>query len=106
MTNSAFIVDKESICDIYHHNGDIDDSTYTNLISQINFCISVSLCSGGPFHVDVTEFHSNMVPYPPHLLGLLCSIISADKAYHEQQSMAEFTNAWFEPANLMVMCDP
>lgn len=64
MTNSAFIVEKESICDIYHHNGNIDDSTYTNLISQINFCISVSLCSGGPFHVDVTEFHSNMVPYP------------------------------------------
>lgn len=43
---------------------------------------------------------------PPHplLLRLLCSIVSAEKACHEQWSMAEFTNgdAWFEPANQVV----
>ena len=33
-------------------------------------------------------------------------IISAEKAYHEQLTVAEVTNACFEPANQMVKCDP
>jgi tubulin alpha len=33
-------------------------------------------------------------------------VISAEKAYHEQFSVAEITNAVFEPANAMTKCDP
>ena len=32
--------------------------------------------------------------------------LSAEKAYHEQMSVAEITNACFEPYNQMVKCDP
>jgi len=32
--------------------------------------------------------------------------MSADKAYHEQNSVAEITNACFEPSHQMVKCDP
>jgi len=33
-------------------------------------------------------------------------VISAEKAYHEQLSVAEITNAVFEPASMMTKCDP
>ena len=39
----------------------------------------------------------------------LCSyspVIPAEKAYHEALSVAEITNGVFEPANMMVKCDP
>lgn len=33
-------------------------------------------------------------------------MLSAEKAYHEQLSVAEITSACFEPNNQMVKCDP
>ena len=33
-------------------------------------------------------------------------MISAEKAYHEQLSVAEITMSVFEPASMMVKCDP
>ncbi|KAG8505409.1 Tubulin alpha-1B chain [Galemys pyrenaicus] len=58
-------------------------------------------------HSDCT-FMTNLVPYPCiHFpLATYAPVISAEKAYHEQLSVAETTNACFEPANQMVKCDP
>nr|AAH33064.1 TUBA1C protein [Homo sapiens] len=39
-------------------------------------------------------------------LATYAPVISAEKAYHEQLTVAEITNACFEPANQMVKCDP
>ena len=47
-------------------------------------------------------------PSPPQHFPL-CSyapIIPAEKAYHESLTVAEITNGVFEPANMMVKCDP
>ena len=59
-------------------------------------------------NVDMTEFQTNLVPYPRIHFMLLsyAQIISAEKAFHEQLSIAEITNSDFEPASMMDKCDP
>ncbi|KQK74143.1 Tuba1b protein [Amazona aestiva] len=99
-SDCAFMVDNEAIYDICRRNLDIERPTYTNLnrlISQIVSSITASLRFDGALNVDLTEFQTNLVPYPRiHFpLATYAPVISA-----------EITNACFEPANQMVKCDP
>ena len=106
----AFMVDK-AIYDICHRNLDIECPTYTNLnrlIGQIVSSTTASLRFDGPLNVNLSEFQTNLVPYPciHFLLATYAPVISAEKACHEQLFAAEITNACFEPANQIVKCDP
>jgi len=80
-TDVTIMYDNEALYDICRRNLDIERPTYTNL---------------------------NLVPYPRihFMLSSYAPIISAEKAYHEQLSVAEITMSVFEPASMFVKCDP
>ena len=69
---------------------------------------TASLRFDGALNVDITEFQTKLVPYPRihFMLTSYAPVISAEKAYHEQLSVAEITMSVFEPASMMVKCDP
>ena len=103
--------DNEAVYEVCRRNLDIERPTFTNLnrlIGQIVSSVTASLRFDGALNVDLTEFQTNLVPYPRIHFPLInyAPVISAEKAYHEQMTIAELTNACFEPANQMVKCDP
>ncbi|XP_952782.1 tubulin alpha chain, putative [Theileria annulata] len=102
-TDVAVMLDNEAIYDICKRNLDIECPTYTNLnrfVTPLRF--------DGALNVDVTEFQTNLVPYPRihFMLSSYAPVISSFKAYHEQLTVAEITNSAFEPNNMMAKCDP
>ena len=65
-------------------------------------------CLVRPQTTRLGRFQTNLVPYPRihFMLTSYAPAISAEKAYHEQLSVAEITMSVFEPASMMVKCDP
>ena len=78
------------------------------MIAQVISSITASLRFDGALNVDITEFQTNLVPYPRihFMLSSYAPVISTEKATHEQLSAYEITNSAFEPSSMMAKCDP
>jgi tubulin alpha len=103
--------DNEALYDICKRNLDVERPSYSNINRLIAQCISsltTSLRFDGALNVDINEFQTNLVPYPRihFMLTSYAPVISPEKAYHEQLSVAEITTSAFEPSFMMVKCDP
>lgn len=92
-------------------NLNIDKPKFTNLnrlIAQAISSVTASLRFEGSLNCDLTSFQTNLVPYP-RVHFPICSyapFISAEKAYHETMTTYELASAVFEPANMLVGCNP
>ncbi|XP_065087541.1 tubulin alpha-8 chain-like [Ochlerotatus camptorhynchus] len=113
MANSdcCFIMDNEATYDICSKNLQIGRPDYIHLntlVAQVVSSATASLRFKGTMNVDLNEFQTNLVPYPRihYPLVSYAPLLSASKAQHEYSSVAEITNACFEPSNMMVKCDP
>uniref|UniRef100_A0A0B7ASL3 Tubulin alpha chain n=1 Tax=Arion vulgaris TaxID=1028688 RepID=A0A0B7ASL3_9EUPU len=110
-SDCAFMVDNQAIYEICKRNLDIDQPSFTNInriISQTVSSITASLRFEGALNVDLTEFQTNLVPFPRiHFPTVTYApIISTEKAYNERLSVGEIVRSCFEPANQMMVIDP
>ncbi|CCA66585.1 probable alpha tubulin [Serendipita indica DSM 11827] len=110
-SDCSFMVDNEAIYDICRRKLNVPAPSFVNLnrlIAQVVSSITASLRFDGSLNVDLNEFQTNLVPFPRiHFpLATYSPLLSADKAHHEQNSVAEMTFSCFETGNQMVKADP
>jgi len=110
-TNVCIVLDNEAIYDIARRRLDIQRPSYTNingLISQVISSTTISLRFAGKLNVDMTEFQTNLVPYPRmhFMLSSYAPIISRSRSRHEVMSVMQLTTSAFDPSNMFAKCDP
>lgn len=110
-TDVAVMMDNQAIYDICRTKLDIPRPNYPNInrmVAQVVSSLTASLRFDGALNVDITEFQTNLVPYPRihFLLASYAPLISAEKAFHETISVSEITASAFETSSMFAKCDP
>ena len=78
------------------------------LLNQVVSSVTASLRVDGALNVDLTEFQTNLVPFPRiHFpLATYNPVIPVENASHESLSVSELTTSCFDPNNQSVTVDP
>ncbi|PHJ24759.1 tubulin alpha chain [Cystoisospora suis] len=108
-TDVAVILDNEAVYEICLKSLDIQVPSYCDLnriIAQVISSVTSSLRFDGALNVDMTEYQTNLVPYPRihFLLTSYAPLLSASKYRHEQMNVREITVAAFSEENMMAKC--
>lgn len=108
-SDCSFMIDNEAIYDMCKNLG-IERPEYSDInriVAQVVSSITASLRFQGELNVDLTEFQTNLVPYPRIHFPLISysPMLSVKKASHERLTVQEITNNCFEPHSQMVKCD-
>lgn len=107
----VFLMDNQAMYNLCRTRLNIERPSYSNinrLVSQVASAITCSLRFSGSLNVDLSEFQTNLVPYPRiHFpVTALGPIRSPEQAYHENTSVGQITEQAFSKENLFLTCDP
>ncbi|KAI9781239.1 MAG: alpha-tubulin [Candelina submexicana] len=99
-SDCTFLVDNEAVYDICRRNLDIPRPDYEHLnrlIAQVVSSITSSLRFDGALNVDLSEFQTNLVPYPRIHYPLIsfAPVISSAKSSHESFKALNPTTKWW-----------
>ncbi|XP_040153476.1 tubulin alpha-3 chain-like [Anopheles arabiensis] len=105
----SFMMDNQAIYSICSSRLSIERPSYANLnqlIGQVVSGVTASLRFGGDLNVDMSEFQTNLVPYPRLHFPLIsfAPIITCENVNHENHDIGAMTKQLFEPACQMVRC--
>lgn len=106
----SFLLDNQAIYDMCSNSLGIARPTYgdiNQIVAQVVSSITSSLRFQGEMNVDLTEFQTNLVPYPRIHFPLVsfAPMINKSKAGHERLSASELVNSCFEQKTQLVKCD-
>ncbi|XP_035900680.1 tubulin alpha-8 chain-like isoform X1 [Anopheles stephensi] len=105
----SFMMDNQAIYNICSSRLSIERPSYANLnqlISQVVSGVTASLRFGGDLNVDMSEFQTNLIPYPRLHYPVIsfAPIISCESVNHEKLDIGALTKTLFEPDYQMVRC--
>lgn len=106
-TEVSSVLDNEAIYEICQKSLDIRRPSYDNLnrlITKVISSMTASLRFRGELNVDLTEFQTNLVPFPRlHFMTTAMSpIMTPEKAETEEIVCRDVTERCFQPQNFFV----
>lgn len=95
-SDCTFLVDNEAVYDICRRNLDIPRPGFEHLnrlIAQVVSSITSSLRFDGALNVDLTEFQTNLVPFPRIHYPLIsyAPVVSSNRSSHESFKVQDLT---------------
>ena len=108
----SFLVDNEAIYDICSRKLGVERPNYAGLnqlIAQVVSSVTASLRFRGQLNVDLSEFQTNLVPFPRLHFPLVsyAPLMNKKQVGHESFSVWDLTSSCFDSSHYMVKgCNP